>query len=133
MQGCLDILSNVQRTDELTKLDRDTLLAVSGASKINISINLDCSVDECKWSASQAGLINTRDNVMPTYRMNCTVTNQTTNECITEVRIDYTTNELLDQAQAQIKTRLENYADATRQRAIAKVPKADGNIVFNEK
>lgn len=119
--GVLDVISNVGETDTLNKEDRDTLLAKSGASKINVSIELNCETDgypdNCLWSAKQDGLINSFNNNLPRWKDNETA---------------YTTEELIAQVQAKIKTRLENYADAVRQREAVKVKQAEGSIVFNE-
>lgn len=130
--GVLDVLSGVERTEELSKEVRDTLLQESGLSEINISINLECETDGCPdnciWSAVQEGIIGSYNNNIDRCSKNCMGEGE--NE--TCIYTEYTTEELIDQIQSRIKAKLENYAEAINQRG-EKEQQVNGSIVFNEK
>lgn len=93
--------------------DKQTLKDVIGNNTLpKLDITYSYTDDEIKWGGFIPDIINSQDNVLKRYWMNCTVTNETTGECETEVRINYTKQESADTISTIIADRLSAYAQS---------------------
>jgi len=99
--------------EQISSEDKQTLKDTIGEStlpKLNITYSL--TDDEIKWGAYIPNIINSQDNIHQRYWMNCTLINQTSGNCQTQVRIDYTKQESADIISTIIAERLSNHAQS---------------------
>lgn len=86
-----------------------------GVGKLpNINITYSYSDDEVKWSVYIPNIMNSQDNILLRYKINCIDYDYDEFECITSVRTNYTKNELADQISDEIAKRLNAYAESIK-------------------
>ena len=70
----------IAESRDMDKAERDMLLSKTDAGEINPIIEIKCSDDYCIWSASQSGIINSKDNKIQKYYMECLEFNELSQE-----------------------------------------------------
>ena len=103
---------NKQRSLDIEQINM--LLTKTDAKEINPNVIIKCSDDYCLWGANQEGIINTKNNLIKTYR--CLEYNQTNGDCLD--RLNYTDDEIQDMVADEILFKLENYANAEISREV---------------
>ena len=128
--GIFESISSIDKTTTIDKVYRDKLLTLTTDKDIKPIISIDCNDEQCKYSASQSGIINSHDNVIE--RKYCSEYNETDNSCITY--LTYTIAEIETMVSEQVTSRLENFANASIERdAIAFEKASEGTISVVEK
>jgi len=128
--GIFESVSNMDKTSELDKVYRDKLLTLTTDKDIKPIIEIDCNEEQCKYSATQSGIINSYDNMIE--RKYCSEFNQTDNSCLTYST--YTVAEIETMVSEQVTSRLENFANASIERDAKAFDKAsEGTISVVEK
>ncbi|KKM83878.1 hypothetical protein LCGC14_1304880 [marine sediment metagenome] len=88
--------------------------AIGNSTLPKLNVSYSFTSDEVKWGAYIPNVINTQDNIHQRYWMNCTVMNETTGSCETEVRVDYSKQESADIIADIIAERLNDYAESIK-------------------
>ena len=102
--------------DKVSPEDKQTLKEIIGKENLpNAEITYSYTTDEVKWGVYIPNVMNSQDNVLKRYYMNCTLYNETTSECEQEERIDYSKQELADMITDKIAKRLSDYAQASKE------------------
>jgi len=138
--GIFDVVSTMDKTTEIDKVYRDYLLTkvpttldskgVPLVKEIKPVISIDCNEEQCKYSASQSGIINSQDNIID--RKYCSLINETDSSCITYST--YTIAEIETKVSEQVTKRLSDYANTSIERDTKAFDKAsEGTISVGEK
>ncbi len=109
------VLSNMFNSirEQISSEDKQILKDAIGNSTLpKLSITYSFTDDEIKWGAYVPNVMNSQDNILQRYWVNCTLTNETTGDCQTEVRIDYSKQESADTIAEIVSTRLSDYAQS---------------------
>jgi len=110
------ILSNLFHSvkDKISPEDKQTLKEIIGKENLpNADITYSYTADEIKWGVYIPNVMNSQDNILKRYYMNCTLYNETTNECEHKERIDYTKQELADMITTKIANKLTAYIQSS--------------------
>ena len=102
----------IAESRDMDKAERDMLLSKTDAGEINPIIEIKCSDDYCIWSAVQKDIINSKDNKIQKYYMECLEFDEELGECTNENRVDYTDTEIKDKVADAVASKLSNYAKA---------------------
>ena len=78
------------------------------------NITYSYSKNEVKWGVYIPNIMNSQDNILKRDYINCTSFNETTFECYTLGRFNYTKNELANQISNEIALRLNKYAESIK-------------------
>ena len=128
--GIFESVSNMDKTSELDKVYRDKLLTLTTDKDIKPIIEIDCNLEQCKYSATQSGIINSYDNMIE--RKYCSEFNQTDNSCLTYST--YTIAEIENMVSDAVTGRLSNFANVSIERDTKAYEKAsEGTISVVEK
>ena len=128
--GIFESISSIDKTTTIDKVYRDKLLTLTTDKDIKPIIEIDCNEEQCKYSATQSGIINSYDNMIE--RKYCIDYNQTNSTCITYST--YTVAEIETMVSTAVTSRLENFANASIERDAKAFDKAsEGTISVVEK
>ncbi len=89
-------------------------IAINNTEGEKVVITHKKNADKIIWGAYVPNVINTQDNVLQRYWMNCTITNGTTGECETEIRINYTLSESMETISNDVSNRLNAFAESIK-------------------
>ncbi len=111
---------------QISSEDKQVLRDVINNSNLEkVDITYSFTDDEIKWGAYVPNVMNTQDNVLQRYWMNCTVKNETTGACETEVRIEYTKQESADMISTIIANKLSAYAQSIGEEIEFSIPEIE--------
>lgn len=121
--GLLDDLYDSIKSKVSSENKQVIKTAIGNTSLENVKITHRKNADTIIWGAYVKNVINTHDNTLSRYWMNCTVMNEITDECETAVRIDYTLSESMETIAQDISGRLNAFAESTK-------PEYDDTIIL---
>tara|TARA_Y100000034_G_scaffold94450_1_gene114443 strand:- start:624 stop:1172 length:549 start_codon:yes stop_codon:yes gene_type:complete len=111
---------------EVNSTTGDCTSYLNNLTNIEVSIfDPKCYDNQCHFHAYLQGVINTNFKI-PMSFVNCTVSNETTGSCITQVVINYTNAEIRDLADEHVKDKLDRYGSTLSGRASSRLVKEIG-------